>query len=126
MQPTTVACQTRHPCAEVRNVTDLVRRARTPVPIIRPALARPRSDLGGAERRVDEVAAALAALGPAGAGSSRPRRDRAAQRARVRRRLFATLRANLVAVPVNPGYTARELGHILATRAPPCSSAAAT
>jgi long-chain acyl-CoA synthetase len=28
--------------------------------------------------------------------------------------LFATLRAGLVAVPVNPGYTARELKHVLA------------
>ena len=52
---------------------------------------------------------------PATGAAAGPGRHRAAQRARVRaRRSSARCAPGLVAVPVNPGYTARELRHVLA------------
>jgi long-chain acyl-CoA synthetase len=101
---------------EVRagNVADLVRRAATTRPD-HPALRWHDQVLTWAEldQRVDELAAALAAL--------EPTRDGSAPRVAIGLpnvpefavALFAALRANLIAVPVNPGNTARELAHLL-------------
>jgi long-chain acyl-CoA synthetase len=102
---------------EVRNVADLVRRAADTRPD-HPALHWHDQVLTWAElnREVDEVAAGLAALDLPGAEPG----SHAARVAIVLPNvpefavaLFAALRANLIAVPVNPGYTGRELAHIL-------------
>lgn len=101
---------------EPRNVADTVRRAAEGSPD-KPALIWQDRALTWAElnRRVDAVASGLRAL-------DLPRSD--GHPARVAIALsnipafavsyFAVLRAGLVAVPVNPGYTGRELRHILA------------
>jgi long-chain acyl-CoA synthetase len=101
---------------EVSNVADLVRRAADTRPH-HPAVRWHDRVLTWAEldQRVDEVAAALAALDLGGSGGARaprvaiglPNVPEFAVTA------FATLRANLIAVPVNPGSTARELAHLL-------------
>lgn len=104
-----------HPDAPT-NLADCVRRAATAGPD-RPALRWQDHSLTWAEldARVDRAAAWLASL-------SVP--DSAGHPARVAIALpnspefvaafFGVLRAGLVAVPVNPGYTARELRHLLA------------
>jgi long-chain acyl-CoA synthetase len=63
---------------------------------------------------VDGVAAALAALDLPSAGPTGPRVAIALPNVpEFATALFATLRAGLVAVPLNPGYTAREMRHQL-------------
>jgi long-chain acyl-CoA synthetase len=99
---------------EVRNVADLVRRAATARPD-HPALRWHEQTLTWAEldRQVDAVAAGLAALNlpgdehPARVAIALPNVPEFAVA------FFGTLRANLIAVPVNPGYTGRELAHVL-------------
>ncbi|WP_239153359.1 AMP-binding protein [Virgisporangium aliadipatigenens] len=95
-------------------VADLVRRAAAARPE-HPALRWHERQLTWAEldREVDAVAAGLRALElPADA---HPARVAVAlpNVAEFAVALFAVLRAGLVAVPVNPGYTTREVGHIL-------------
>jgi long-chain acyl-CoA synthetase len=99
---------------EVRNVADLVRRAAAARPT-HAALCWHDRVVTWAEldRQVDEVAAGLVALEltpddhPARVAIALPNVPDFAVA------LFATLRAGLVAVPVNPGYTERELAHVL-------------
>lgn len=106
---------------EVRNVADLVRHAADTRPD-HPALHWHDRVITWAElnNQVDELAAALSALD---LGGGQPAVDGAQHPPRVAIALpnvpefavamFAALRANLCAVPVNPGYTARELAHLL-------------
>jgi long-chain acyl-CoA synthetase len=65
------------------------------------------------DRQVDEVAAGLAALDLS--GDAHPARVAIAlpNVPEFAVTLFGTLRANLVAVPINPGYTGRELAHVI-------------
>jgi long-chain acyl-CoA synthetase len=99
---------------EVRNVADLVRRAAATRPD-HPALRWHDQTLTWVEldRQVDAVAAGLAALDlpadghPARVAIALPNVPEFAAA------FFGALRANLVAVPVNPGYTGRELVHVL-------------
>ena len=101
---------------EPRNVADTVRRAAEGSPD-KPALIWQDRSLTWAEldRRVDAVASGLRAL-------DLPRSDGHPARVAIAlsnvpafaESYFAVLRAGLVAVPVNPGYTGRELRHILA------------
>jgi long-chain acyl-CoA synthetase len=103
---------------DVRNVADLVRRAAADGPG-RPALRSHDRTLtwGELDTQVDAAAAALVGL------LSTPQ-DEPSVPSRVAIALpnilefavafFGALRAGLVAVPVNPGYTARELRHVLA------------
>ncbi|MFC0528289.1 AMP-binding protein [Phytohabitans kaempferiae] len=106
------------------NLTDYVRRAAR-AGADRPALVW-RDEIvtwGQLDARVDAVAGGLASL--AGAAVTAP--GTGAHPARVAIALpntpdfavafFATLRAGLAAVPVNPEYTARELRHVLADSA---------
>src|SRR5262245_23394778 len=98
---------------ELRNVADTVRRAagRDPSAIALIA-ANEQLSWGELDARVDAVAAGLIALGL-------PSDDRAPARVAVALpntldfavAFFAVLRAGLVAVPVGPGSTARELRH---------------
>ena len=101
---------------DVRNLADLVRRAADARPD-HPALRWHDRVITWAEldAQVDAVAAGLAGARPARAsdGRARPGRDRAAERAGVRGRLLRRAAGRPVAVPVNPGYTARELRHLL-------------
>jgi long-chain acyl-CoA synthetase len=99
---------------EPANVADLVRRAAATTPD-RVALRWHDQVITWAEldAQVNEVAAGLAALELT--GDDHPARVAIAlpnvpEFAIV---LFAVLRANLVAVPVNPTYTRRELAHVL-------------
>jgi long-chain acyl-CoA synthetase len=97
------------------NIAGYVRRAAATGPD-RPALRWQDQTLtwGDVDTRVDAVADALRALAPP---------DSCGQPARVAIALpnapsfvaafFGALRAGLVAVPVSPGYTARELSHVL-------------
>lgn len=94
---------------DVHNVADLLRRAATTAP--RHAglvVGSDRWTWAELDRRVDGLAAGLVELG------LRPG-DRVALVAGAGEPFvtswFATLRAGLVAVPLNPGYTARELAH---------------
>jgi long-chain acyl-CoA synthetase len=101
---------------EVRNVADLVRLAADTRPD-HPALrwhdrVLTWSELNG---QVDDLAAALTALALDGGRAQHPPRVAIAlpNVPEYVVAVFATLRANLVAVPVNPGYTTRELTHLL-------------
>src|SRR5437764_12547380 len=103
---------------DVRNLADLVRRA-AERDADRPALRWHGSVLtwGELDAQVDAVASALRALPGAGGepGGVPPRIAIALPNVpEFAAAYFGTLRAGLVAVPVNPGYTARELRHILA------------
>jgi long-chain acyl-CoA synthetase len=99
---------------DVRNLADLVRRAATER-ADRPALRWPDRTLTWAEldQQVDAIAAGLAALDlpadrhPARVAIGLPNVPEFAAW------LFGALRAGLIAVPVNPGYTGRELAHVL-------------
>jgi long-chain acyl-CoA synthetase len=101
---------------EVRNVADLVRRAADTRPD-HPALHWHDRVLTWAEldQRVDEVAGALAALGLRGAVGGHPPRVAIGlpNVPEFAVAAFAAMRANLIAVPLNPAYTARELAHLL-------------
>jgi long-chain acyl-CoA synthetase len=100
---------------EVRNIADLVRRAADTRPD-HPALRWHDRVLTWAEvdQRVDDLAAALAALDLPGGGDHAPRVAIGLPNVpEFAIATFAAMRANLVAVPVNPGYTARELAHLL-------------
>jgi long-chain acyl-CoA synthetase len=100
---------------EVRNVADLVRRAADTRPD-HPALRWHDRVITWSElnQQVDEVAAGLAALDLAGGGPHAARVAIALPNVpEFAVAVFAALRANLIAVPVNPGYTGRELAHIL-------------
>ncbi|WP_433055960.1 AMP-binding protein [Dactylosporangium sp. CS-033363] len=83
----------------------------------RPALRSHDAELTWADldRQVDAVAAGLSALGLPADEHGRPRvaiaLPNVPEFAAV---FFGVLRAGLVAVPVNPAYTARELTHVLA------------
>lgn len=100
---------------DIHNLADTVRRAAAVDPA-KPALVAADRVIawGDLDARVDAVAAGLRALDlPAGA-------DGPARVAVILPNVpefaiayFATLRADLVAVPINPGYTARELAHVL-------------
>jgi len=97
------------------NVADLVRRAADTRPD-HPALRWHDRVLTWAElnQRVDELAAALAALDLPNGGGDAPRVAVGLPNVpEFAVALFAALRANLIAVPVNPGYTTRELAHLL-------------
>jgi long-chain acyl-CoA synthetase len=100
---------------DVSNFADLVRRAAS-AGGARPALRSHDAVLTWAEldRQVDAAAAGLAALALPADGRGRPRvaiaLPNVPEFAAV---FFGVLRAGLVAVPVNPAYTARELGHVL-------------
>jgi long-chain acyl-CoA synthetase len=99
---------------EVRNVADLVRRAADARPD-HPALRWHETVLtwGELDRQVDAVAGGLAGLDlpadghPARVAIALPNVPEFAVV------FFAVLRAGLIAVPVNPGYTGRELAHVL-------------
>jgi len=114
---------------EVRNLADAVRRAASRDPGA-PALVAQNSVIswGELDARVDAVASGLRALGLSGTVAAGPAAGpapptRADTPARVALALpnvpefavalFAVLRAGLVAVPLNPGYTTRELRHQL-------------
>jgi long-chain acyl-CoA synthetase len=100
---------------EVRNVADLVRRAADTRPD-HAALRWHNQVLTWAEldQRVDGMAAALAALDLPGGGDHAPRVAIGLPNVpEFAIATFAAMRANLIAVPVNPGNTARELAHLL-------------
>jgi long-chain acyl-CoA synthetase len=101
---------------DLRNVADTVRRAARRNPDAIALIAGDeRISWGDLDARVDAVAAGLAALGLAGD-------ERAPARVAVSLpnvpdfavAYFGVLRAGLVAVPVGPGSTAREVRHVLA------------
>jgi long-chain acyl-CoA synthetase len=102
---------------DVRNVADLVRRAAAGDGADRPALSWHDTVLtwGQLDSQVDAVAASLRER------SGRVHADQVPARVAVAlpnvpefaAAYFGALRAGLVAVPVNPGYTARELRHVL-------------
>jgi long-chain acyl-CoA synthetase len=100
---------------DVRNLADLVRRAAADGPD-RPALRWHDRTLtwGELDAQVDAAAAGLAALGLESTDGAPPRVAVALPNipefAVV---YFGALRAGLVVVPVNPGYTGRELRHVL-------------
>ncbi|HEV2087333.1 MAG TPA: AMP-binding protein, partial [Cryptosporangiaceae bacterium] len=101
----------QHHADPVRNVADLVRRTAA-VRGSRRAFVAGDTALSWAEvdARVDAAAAALRGLGLAEGdrvGLALPNGLDAPVA------YFATLRAGLVAVPVNPEYTAREFTHVL-------------
>jgi long-chain acyl-CoA synthetase len=110
------ACARLASVLEVRNVADLVRRAADTRPA-HPALRWHDRVLSWAElnREIDAVAAGLAALGLAGdVPGAAPRVAIALPNVpEFAVAVFAALRAGLVAVPVNPAYTGRELTHVL-------------
>jgi long-chain acyl-CoA synthetase len=99
---------------DVRNLAETVRRAGLTSPDS-PAfvVSDPAGDVvtwREFDARVDGVAAALAALDLPCAGPTGPRVAIALPNVpEFAAALFGTLRAGLVAVPLNPGYTAREL-----------------
>ena len=101
---------------DVRNVADLARRAATGDGADRPALRWHDRALtwGELDKQADAVAAGLrAVIG----GSDEPVAPRVAialpNVPEFAATYFGALRAGYVAVPVNPGYTARELRHVL-------------
>jgi long-chain acyl-CoA synthetase len=101
---------------EPRNVADTVRRAAEGSPD-KPALIWQDRTVTWAEldRRVDLVAAGLRALDlPPGDGHPARVAIALSNVPAFAESYFAALRAGLVAVPVNPGYTGRELRHVLA------------
>jgi long-chain acyl-CoA synthetase len=107
---------------DIRNVADLVRRAATEGPD-RPALRSHDRSLtwGELDAQVDAVAAALSDLADAGKDEpSLPNRVAIAlpNVPEFAAAFFGTVRAGLVAVPVNPAYTARELTEVLADCGP--------
>jgi long-chain acyl-CoA synthetase len=101
---------------DVRNVADLVRRAAAGEGAARPALRWHDRVLtwGDLDAQADAVAAALRGL-------MTPTGDAVAPRVAIAlpnvpefaAAYFGALRAGLVVVPVNPGYTARELQYVL-------------
>ena len=103
--------------SDIHNLADAVRRAASTAPDA-PALVVP-ADAGTAERvitwseldaRVDAVAAGLAGLGLPQDGGAGPRVAIGLPNVpEFAFAFFGALRAGLVAVPVNPGYTPREL-----------------
>jgi long-chain acyl-CoA synthetase len=98
------------------NVADLVRNAARRQPAA-PALVTTAGVLtwGELDARTDAAAAALRALDLAPTAGVPARVAVAlAQSPEFAITLFGVLRAGLVAVPVNPGYTPRELRHVLA------------
>jgi long-chain acyl-CoA synthetase len=102
---------------DVRNVADLVRRA-AGFGADRPALRWHDRVLtwGQLDAQVDAVAAALRELAPdrGGAAAVGPRVAIALPNVpEFAAAYFGALRAGLVVVPVNPGYTAGELQHVL-------------
>ncbi|MEV6923539.1 AMP-binding protein [Dactylosporangium sp. NPDC051485] len=103
-----------NPTAE-GNFADVVRRA-AQRGVDRPALRSHDEVLtwGELDRQVDAVAGGLLALGLPDDRHGRPRvaiaLPNVPEFAAV---YFGVLRAGLVAVPVNPGYTSRELNHVL-------------
>jgi long-chain acyl-CoA synthetase len=100
---------------EVRNVADLVRHAADTRPD-HPALRWHDRVVTWSElnQQVDDLASALAGLGLPADGNHPARVAIALPNVpEYAVALFATLRANLIAVPVNPAYTARELAHVL-------------
>jgi len=107
------------PAGQIRNLADAVRRAASRDPGA-PALVAHDTVIswGELDARVDAVAVGLRALGLGGGDDQ----ERAPARVALALpnvpefavALFAVLRAGLVAVPVNPGYTTRELRHQLA------------
>jgi long-chain acyl-CoA synthetase len=100
----------------IRNVADLVRRNAVATPD-RPALIwqDQTTTWRALDALVDKYARGLIALGlPADAGGHPARVAMSVpNRPEFAAVYFAVLRAGLIAVPVNPGYTARELGQIL-------------
>ena len=101
---------------EPRNVADTLRRAAQISPD-KPALIWQDRSLTWAEldHRVDLVAAGLGALDlPPVAGHPARVAIALSNVPAFAEAYFAVLRAGLVAVPVNPGYTGRELRHVLA------------
>jgi long-chain acyl-CoA synthetase len=98
------------------NVADLVRRAAGATPD-RPALVDDDRTVTWAQldAQVDAMARGLAALELAGGPDPAPARVAVAlpNVLEFPVAFFGALRAGLVAVPVNPGYTARELRHVL-------------
>ncbi len=100
---------------DIRNLADTVRRAAATDPAARALIAGNRVlTWGDLDAQVDAVAAGLAALDlpdtdatPARVALIAPNVPEYAVA------YFGVLRAGLVAVPVNPGYTPRELAHVL-------------
>ncbi|WP_433214107.1 AMP-binding protein [Dactylosporangium sp. CS-047395] len=104
-----------HSNSAAGNFADAVRRAAV-AGAERPALRSHDAELTWADldRQVDAVAAGLSALGLPADEHGRPRvaiaLPNVPEFAAV---FFGVLRAGLIAVPVNPAYTARELTHVL-------------
>ncbi|WP_344132420.1 AMP-binding protein [Luedemannella flava] len=97
---------------DIHNLADTVRRAALADPAARALIAGSQVlTWGDLDARVDAVAAGLRALDqpgdPARVAVVAPNVPEYAVA------YFAVLRAGLVAVPVNPGYTPRELAHVL-------------
>ena len=107
----------------IRNVADLVRRNAVATPD-RPALIwqDQSTTWGELDALVDSYARGLLALELPGDAGGHPARVAMSlpNRPEFAAVYFAVLRAGLVAVPVNPGYTARELGQILRNRGATC------
>jgi long-chain acyl-CoA synthetase len=108
---------------EIHNLADTVRRAAARDPHAPALVAHDRMlTWGELDARVDTVAAALRSLDldgdHAGADPSSARVALALPNVpEFAVAFFASLRAGLIAVPLNPGYTARELRHQLADSA---------
>jgi long-chain acyl-CoA synthetase len=100
---------------ELRNVADTVRRAAERDPAAIALIAGDeRISWGDLDARVDAIAAGLAALDLAGDDRTPPRVAIALPNVPAFAvAYFGVLRAGLVAVPVGPGSTARELRHVL-------------
>jgi long-chain acyl-CoA synthetase len=99
----------------LRSLADLVKRAAAVDPD-RPALRSPEATItwGQLDARVDAAAHGLRALRLTSSGDHPARVAVALPNVpELVVALFATWRAGLVAVPINPGYTARELRHVL-------------
>lgn len=105
--------------AEITNLADAVRRSAARDPDAPALIAHDsRVSWGELDARVDAVAAGLQALnlsgGEVGANAAPARVALALPNVpEFAVAFFAVLRAGLVAVPVNPGYTAREVRHQL-------------
>ncbi|GAA1762033.1 AMP-binding protein [Luedemannella helvata] len=100
---------------DIRNLADTVRRAAAADPTARALIAGTRVlTWGELDARVDAVAAGLAALGLPGSDGAPARVAIVSPNVpEFAVAYFGALRAGLVAVPVNPGYTPRELAHVL-------------